>query len=166
MLGESGGQGETQTVTEELVDTVAGVAVMAAALETAAELAERVRDVTRELPFAVDPGGFLVALAVLRWRRGEARLLLAMACVPQSMFPYDQLPLTLLARTRMQSYVFAIWSYLFIWAAWFAGRGWTVVPKVDSLNFLARAIVWGYYLPLVVVVLRRPNVADSEVSGQ
>jgi hypothetical protein len=62
MLGESGGQGETQTVTEELVDTVAGVAVMAAALETAAELAERVRDVTRELPFAVDPSGFLVAL--------------------------------------------------------------------------------------------------------
>ena len=47
---------------EELVETVSGVAVTAAALETAAELAARVREVTRELPFAVDPAGFLVAL--------------------------------------------------------------------------------------------------------
>jgi hypothetical protein len=105
------------------------------------------------------PGGFLVVAALLRWRRPDARLLVAMACVPQSMFPYDQLPLTLLARTRIQSYLFAIWSYLAIWGGWWIGEGRTVVSKVDSLNFLARAIVWGYYLPLVVLVLRRPNDA-------
>ena len=62
MLGETRGQRETQTVMEERVETVSGVAVMAAALETAAELAARVRDVTRELPFAGHPASFLVAL--------------------------------------------------------------------------------------------------------
>jgi hypothetical protein len=65
MLGETGGQGETQTVIEELVETVSGVAVTTAAVETAAELAARVRDITHELPFAVDPAGFLVALDIL-----------------------------------------------------------------------------------------------------
>jgi hypothetical protein len=65
MLGGSGGQGETQTVIEELVETVSGVAVTPAALETAAELAARVRDTTHELPFSVDPAGFLVALEAL-----------------------------------------------------------------------------------------------------
>ena len=62
MLGETRGQRETQTVMEERVETVSVVAVMSAALETAAELAARVRDATRELPFAVDPASFLVAL--------------------------------------------------------------------------------------------------------
>lgn len=62
MLGETGNQGETQTVAEKLVETISGVAVTAAALETAAELAARVRDVTHELPFMVDPAGFLVTL--------------------------------------------------------------------------------------------------------
>ncbi|MGD9510800.1 MAG: hypothetical protein AB7I59_18950 [Geminicoccaceae bacterium] len=50
---------------EELVETVSGVAVTTAALETATELAARVRDATRELPFAVDPASFLVALESL-----------------------------------------------------------------------------------------------------
>lgn len=71
MLGETGGQGETQTVAEELVETVSGVAVTAAALETAAELAARVRDVTRELPFMIDPAGFLVALEHLAQADGD-----------------------------------------------------------------------------------------------
>lgn len=71
MLGETGGQRETQTVAEELVETVSGVAVTAAAFETAAELAARVREVTHELPFMIDPAGFLVTLEYLAEDDGD-----------------------------------------------------------------------------------------------
>ncbi len=49
------------------------------------------------------PGGALALLALLRWRRPEARLLVAMACVPQLMYFADQLPLWLVAKTRRES---------------------------------------------------------------
>ena len=46
----------------EQVETVSGVAVPMTAAETAAELARAVRNATRNLPFAIDPAGFLVVL--------------------------------------------------------------------------------------------------------
>ena len=41
------------------------------------------------------PAGPLVLLALLRWRRPEARLLVALACVPHSTLFYEALPLLL-----------------------------------------------------------------------
>jgi hypothetical protein len=101
------------------------------------------------------PGGIVLLAAGLRWRRPEARLLLAMACVPQSMFPYDQLALGLVPSTRIQSYVYAIWTYLAFWTA----RAVMPLPegKANTLAFLARITVWTIYIPLLIVVLRRPN---------
>lgn len=54
------------------------------------------------------PLGPLLALALLRWRRPEARLLLAMACVPQLLFFYDQLPLCLAARNRREHFALTV----------------------------------------------------------
>ena len=41
------------------------------------------------------PAGFLLLLALLRWQLPEARLLLALGCVPQTIGLYDTLPLFL-----------------------------------------------------------------------
>ena len=106
-------------------------------------------------------GGFVLALAALRWRRADARLLLGMACVPQSMFAYDQLPLGLIAETRKQALVFSIWSYLAVWGSRFVSEGPVADTKADTLRYLALVITWTYYLPLLVLVLRRPNVGPT-----
>jgi len=113
----------------------------------------------------LQPGGFLLLLAALRWRRPDARLLLGMACVPQSMLVYDQLPLGLLARTRIQAYVFSLWSYLVPFAARFVGAGPTATSKVQTLEHLAHMVTWAMYLPLLVIVLRRPNVAEEALAA-
>ena len=80
-----------------------------------------------------------------------------MACVPQSMLMYDQLPLMLLARTRLEAISFSLWSY----GAPLAMRFVTETPSADTkaatLPYLARIITWTLYLPALGVVLSRPN---------
>jgi hypothetical protein len=100
------------------------------------------------------PGGFLALLALARWRRPEARLFVAMACVPQLMYFADQLPLWLVARTRRESMLLSATSLV----AW--------VIALQALNrpggmpqFNSDALVLlGVYAPALAMVLRRPNV--------
>jgi len=117
-------------------------------------------DINYQVPVAV-PGGALIALAVLRWRRGDARLVLAMGCIPQSMLMYDQFPLLLIARTRREAIIFSLWTY----AVPLAMRFVTDLPPMDTkqftLPYLARIITWSLYLPAVVLVLLRPNVGAA-----
>ena len=102
------------------------------------------------------PGGFLILLALLRWRRPEARLVAAMACVPQLMYFADQLPLWLVAKTRRETMVLSAVSV----AAWIvsmitniqAGRQ----PAFSSVPF----VLAGVYLPVLIMVLRRPNEGE------
>ena len=49
------------------------------------------------------PGGVLLALALIRWRRPEARMLFALACVPQTMTFHDVLPAMLVTAGRSWS---------------------------------------------------------------
>lgn len=62
--------------------------------------------------FLVRPGGFLLLLALLRWRNPDARLLLALAVVPVTGFAYDALPACLAARTRLQSAILTVVSQI------------------------------------------------------
>lgn len=99
------------------------------------------------------PGGVVLLLALLRWRRPEARLIVAMACVPQLMYFADQLPLWLVPRTRREAMALSAIS-LVAWAAALvvemrAGRQ----PAFNSTPF----VLAGVYLPALVMVLRRPN---------
>lgn len=103
----------------------------------------------------VQPFGFLLLLAAIRWRSPDARLLLGMAIVPQTMLFYDQLPLLLLARTRTQAYLFALWSYALPVVARFVGNGPTADSKTATLHYLAHVITWGMYLPALAWVLWR-----------
>jgi hypothetical protein len=99
-------------------------------------------------------GGFgaLVLLALLRWRRPEARLIALMACVPQLPFWADQLPLATVARSSRE----VIWSLL---GGHLCFLGWFVfAPKVVYyVPVMQPYALAGAYLPALIMVLRRPN---------
>src|SRR5262249_28654595 len=81
-------------------------------------------------------GGPLLLLALTKWKRADARLLLALACVPHTTALYETIPLFLIAETWLQAW--ALWAlaivvYVGQWATgpypsvsaqWFAGHQW------------------------------------------
>jgi hypothetical protein len=103
----------------------------------------------------VTPGGALAVLLLLRWRRPEARLVLALACVPQTPLLYETVPLFLVPQTIVQGGVLWLGSWL---VALLQALG-TPFPS-ELARYLAseRAIGWLLYLPCIVMILRRPNV--------
>jgi hypothetical protein len=99
------------------------------------------------------PVGFLTLLALLRWRRPEARLLAVLGVVPQSPFVYEALPLFLIPRTRYQSYALVIGSDVAL-GVYVLARG------IEQSRFFwinGIAVVVTMYLPSLIMVLRRPN---------
>ena len=104
-------------------------------------------------------GGPLLLLALARWRRPEARLLLVMACVPQTLLFYDQLPLWLIARTRLQSAAMGLISMLGLIVAGFA------LPSSPTISQAADTfwpmIFATCYLPALALVMREPNVGSA-----
>ena len=104
------------------------------------------------------PGGFVVLAAITRWRRPEARIVLALACVPQTTLLYETVPLFLIPRTLKESALLVGLSYLV--PAW--------VGYVTSASQLApiyigtsgRAITILLYIPATIMVLRRPNEGE------
>ncbi|HEV8218221.1 MAG TPA: hypothetical protein VGP95_20365 [Gemmatimonadaceae bacterium] len=99
------------------------------------------------------PGGFLLLLALLRWRRPEARLVAAMACVPQLMYFADQLPLWLVARTRREAMMLSAWSA----AAWVASLIVNIQADRQPAFSSVPYVLAGVYLPALIMVLLRPN---------
>ena len=113
-------------------------------------------------PLILRPGGAIMLMALLRWWDPDARLLLALALVPQTGLFYDALPACLVARTRMQSAVIAFCTQIAgvyvisLRAPDFADASW----KTGTL------VLWGALVPPLVVVLRRglrrqPQPAES-----
>jgi hypothetical protein len=112
------------------------------------------------------PGGFLVLLALLRWRRPEARLLVALACVPHTTLTYEALPVLLVARRWRESLLLAALSFVVLILQVYldsripasephmlaAFTGW-----VRTVGTLLVALV---YLPATAMVLRRPNEGE------
>lgn len=107
------------------------------------------------LPPIMHPAGIVVGLALLRWRRAEARLLLALACVPQTPLVYSTLVLFLVPRSIRELAVFALLSDAtqMVQSA--------LVPRSDPGPGAARMatliLVGLQYIPALVMVLRRPN---------
>jgi hypothetical protein len=99
------------------------------------------------------PGGFLLLLAFLRWRRPEARLVATLGLLPQSPFVYEAMPLFFVPRSRAGFYVLVIGSDIALGVyAYFRGA-----PPPEFLRINGIAVVVGMYLPALVMVLRRPN---------
>jgi hypothetical protein len=90
--------------------------------------------------------GPLLLLGLIRWRRAEARLLVAMACIPQALFFYDQLALGLIPRTLRQSLLLSLASFgaLLVWFNRLEPGDLYVqkaIPYATALYFAALAIV-------------------------
>lgn len=114
------------------------------------------------------PGGVVLLLALLRWRRPEARVLAALACVPQTIVLYEGLPLFLIPRTRRQGYCLAVLSYV-------AAFGELLVPRREGVAWVGTvAERWPLYfcflyLPALAMVLFSKVGADhggSQIQDQ
>ena len=108
---------------------------------------------TPHRPHLLRPGGFLLLLALLRWRRSEGRLLTALCLIPQTTALYEVLPLALLAENRKQAAAFAGITMAAHLVYLLGPQGpWPVGAEYQWWVMLAMI-----YLPALVMVLRRPN---------
>ncbi|MDB4884122.1 MAG: hypothetical protein JWL95_2888 [Gemmatimonadetes bacterium] len=103
------------------------------------------------------PGGILALAALARWRRPEARLIAALACVPQTTMQYEAVPLFLVPRTFVESAILVACSY----AQHFFGRYLvsSMPTPEEHLQLSGRWLALVMYIPVTIMVLRRPNEA-------
>jgi hypothetical protein len=111
--------------------------------------------------------GLILLLAVLKWRRPEGRLFLAMAAVPQLSLFYDQLPLWLIPKTVWRSALVSAASWI-AWWQWYPSR-----ELSSSVAVAAPWVFWLIYVPALAMLLlppsrlpwRRPHGSVSNAAG-
>ncbi len=106
------------------------------------------------IPPVARRGGFLLLLAAIRWRRPEARWFLAMAVIPQAPSFYDQLLLVAVCTRWWETAILTVSTYVLLQ---YVGAN---SPQPDYLawgRLVGDATVWFCYLPMLVLLLRRPN---------
>ncbi len=111
------------------------------------------------LPWISVPGGALLLLALLRWRRWEARLLLAFAIIPQTFHPLATLPLVLLPGSLLGKATIAVLTYLpnwFLVREPFGSRLATATPE-DMFAMYGTIVLWTVLIPTLFLVLRLPH---------
>ncbi len=106
------------------------------------------------------PGGFLLLLALLRWRRREARLLGALACVPHTILPQEALVLFLIPTTYREGAALSLLTSLAVLLVYVLGAPRGYAALLDLAWPIMLVVV---YLPVLVLVLRRPNTAPQGV---
>lgn len=99
------------------------------------------------------PGGIVALLCLTRWRRPEARLVAAMACVPHTSVLYEAVPLFLVPRTFYETAALVALSYT---------QHFLTMPQYMAAWALAvedsgRGMALLLYIPVTIMVLRRPN---------
>ena len=111
--------------------------------------------------FVVRPFGWIPLLALVRWRDPDARLIAALACVPQNPFFYDQLPLWLVARSGRAGIALSALS----WVAYAGTRA-----VCDDPHFCgdegAPWVLWLVYVPATLLVLARGRDLPAWVRSQ
>ena len=100
-------------------------------------------------------GGPLLLLSLLRWRQPEARLLGALACAPQTPCFYEALPVLLCARGVRETVLMVLLSDVSFVVSLLVAPAAT--SMLESAALYGRLINLFYYLPALVLVLRRPN---------
>jgi hypothetical protein len=104
------------------------------------------------LPPVLRPFGFLLLLAALRWRSPEARIILAMAVIPQSSLPYELVSLVLIPANLVEMGIYAVGSWIAVMVSagplhlGHGGAEWTVAGWPATLGTA--------YLPMLYLVLR------------
>jgi hypothetical protein len=116
------------------------------------------------LPPIVRPGGALLLLGLLRWRRPEGRLLAGLSLVPQISMAYELVPLLLIPRSAREMATLVVLSQIAFAVA-------VTLPGIDPMNDLAGTLakqwpVWlvGVYLPALALILRPTSSRGPESS--
>jgi hypothetical protein len=107
-------------------------------------------------PNLLRPGGFLLLLGLLRWRRPDGRLLACLCVVPQTTALYETLPLALLCQNRTQAAAFASLTMLAHLLFYLGPQG----PWPVGAGYQWWVLFVLVYLPALALVLRRPNEPD------
>jgi hypothetical protein len=105
-------------------------------------------------PYVLRPFGFLMLLAALRWRRPEARWLLALSVIPVAPTFYDQLLLAVVCLTSREALIFASSTVVLFFYVGFN------TPQPDYASWgrlVGNGTLWICFFPALVMVLRRPN---------
>ena len=100
------------------------------------------------------PGGVLLLVVLAKWRRPEARLLAALACVPQTPTFYDHVFVFVVPRTSREVLALVVLTFAVYFAVAFAAPFTSFQQWGD---FVAGATILFIYAPAVIMVLRRPN---------
>jgi hypothetical protein len=103
-----------------------------------------------------NPGVFLLLLALLRWRRPEARVFTALVAIPQTPSLYDLVPLIVIPRTFREVNVLTLLTSALFWVV----IGMEQLPYYEFTHRMEQFAVWIVYLPALVMLLRRPNAPD------
>jgi hypothetical protein len=101
-------------------------------------------------------GGPLLVLAVLRWRRPEARLLLGLALIPHNFIWYDQLLLFLVPEKPRELWTLCVLSWISTVVADYFFRRAGIPEPAGQVAFRA-PIVALLYIPALLMTLRRAN---------
>jgi len=102
------------------------------------------------------PFGFLLSLAIFRWRQPEARYLLAFACIPQTASWYELFTLLLLARSKREAQLLSLIS-----SAGYMAQ----IALLDKGSYILTStigtlmIIFGY-LPALALILYRGNTGS------
>ena len=108
------------------------------------------------------PWGFLLLMAVIRWRETDARVFLLMACVPHTPSLYDLLLLFFLCRSLTEALGLAALLHVLFWGI-IAFAHW---PTFDTYYAgLGRAEVLVVYLPVLARLLLRPATSIGVSEG-
>jgi hypothetical protein len=99
-------------------------------------------------------GGPLILLALLKWRRADARLLVACACVPQTPVLYEVVPLFLLVRNFREATLLVVLTGV---VGKIVARTLSAEPYNAWMVANGQWMVWLVYLPCTAMVLFRPN---------
>ncbi|MGH7503405.1 MAG: hypothetical protein ACREL7_16885 [Longimicrobiales bacterium] len=118
------------------------------------EWRESIRSVTH-LPAILRPGGFLLLLALLRWRRPEARLIALLAVIPVRPTYYEALPLLVLVPSSMRHLLILVMG---VNVAFLVNSRLPLPPTVDAMDAAAWTTLLAFlYIPSLVLLLLREN---------
>ena len=112
---------------------------------------------THVRPLIVRPLAWPLLFALARWRRLDARLLLALALVPGTPAPYELAPLVLVPRTRLEMLALVALT----WIAYRVQYALVVAaPMAERVDVAQDALLLVVFLPALLMVWRHPNEGD------